>query len=53
MSKYRTEVKRFKIKLFGHLSVKEYTDSIENNELVIKLKSTYGEDNVEKVEVME
>jgi len=53
MSKDRTEVKRFKMKLFDHLSVKEYTDAPENNELVIKLKNLYGVENVEKVEVME
>ena len=53
MSKSRTEVKRFKIKLFHSISVKEYEDTPENNELVSKLKEQYGEDNVEKVEVKE
>lgn len=53
LSKDRAEVKRFKIKFFCHLSVKEYADTPENNELVIKLKHTYGADNVERVEVIE
>lgn len=53
MIKNSIEVKRFKIKLFHHLSVKEYADTPENNELVIKLKHSYGVENVEKVEVIE
>lgn len=51
MSKNR--VKRFKIKLFHSISVKEYADTPENNELVSKLKKQYGEDNIKKVEVEE
>jgi len=53
LSENRAKVKRFKIKLFHSISVREYADTPENNKLVSKLKKQYGEDNVKKVEVEE
>ena len=53
LSEPKKEVKRFKIRLFKSLSVKEYEDTPENSELLDKLKQSYGNDNVQKVEVIE
>lgn len=53
MNKDKSELKRFKIKIFDHLSVKEYEDTPENRKLFSKLVEQYGEDNVKKVWVEE
>lgn len=53
LNKNEMKVRRFKIKMFHHLSVKEYENTVENNKLISKLKEQYGEDNVKKVWVRE